>query len=217
MRIVTLSDTHGYHWEIGKYNNPIPDGDVLVHCGDWQSYGKLEELYDFNKWLGTLPHKYKLVIAGNHDKAAWDTYKERTKVRFTNATYLQDEEIVIDGVKFYGFPWTPMFWNWHFMLDRGSEKMIRKCNQIPDHTDVLLSHGPPQGKLDWTERGPEHMGCEDLRNRVLEVQPQLHIFGHNHLPGITQNLHTIFVNTAICNERYEPKNQPQTFEIEKRV
>lgn len=217
MRVVCISDTHGEHWNLGKYGNSIPEGDVLVHTGDFQSYGRLKELVDFNQWLGTLPHKYKIVIAGNHDKAAWDTYKEMTKVRFKNAIYLQDEELVIEGVKFYGSPWTPIFFNWYFMLDRGSEKMRRKWAQIPEDTDILLTHGPPMFKLDWSEFGKEHMGCEDLRNRIEVVKPRYHVFGHNHAQyGGTRNEHTTFINAATCNERYCPVNKPQIFHIKSR-
>jgi hypothetical protein len=27
----------------------------------------LEEIADFNNWLGEQPHRYKIVVAGNHD------------------------------------------------------------------------------------------------------------------------------------------------------
>ena len=62
MKIVCISDTHGLHW-----NLTVPDGDILIHAGDVTRYGTFEDLYDFNKYLGSLPHPYKIVIAGNHD------------------------------------------------------------------------------------------------------------------------------------------------------
>lgn len=214
MRIVALSDTHGLHWDIEKYNK-IPDGDVLVHTGDFQSYGKLEELYDFNKWLGTLPHPCKLVIAGNHDKAAWETYKEQTQIRFTNAIYLQDSGVEIGGVKFWGSPWSPTFFNWYFMLDRGSDKMKRKREEIPEDTDILLTHSPPMYKLDFSTFGNEHAGCEQLRNRVDEIKPRYHIFGHMHAHnGMIRNDYTTFINAAICNDSYKPVNKPIVFDID---
>jgi Phage integrase, N-terminal SAM-like domain len=36
-------------------------------AGDLTAHGTLEELQALNHWLGTLPHRHKLVIAGNHD------------------------------------------------------------------------------------------------------------------------------------------------------
>ena len=62
MRIIMISDTHAQHRRVD-----IPDGDVLVHAGDITRRGGLDDLADFNAWLGTLPHRHKVVIAGNHD------------------------------------------------------------------------------------------------------------------------------------------------------
>ena len=38
IKIVMISDTHGHHRDVN-----IPDGDVLIHGGDWTQHGKLEE------------------------------------------------------------------------------------------------------------------------------------------------------------------------------
>lgn len=213
MRVTTLSDTHGLHWEISKFNK-IPDGDILVHTGDFQSYGRDIELPDFNNWLGTLPHKYKIVIAGNHDKTAYFRTKEETRETFTNAIYLQDEEVVISGIKYYGSPWSPTFFDWYFMLDRGSEKMIRKRKEIPGDTNVLLTHSPPMYKLDFSTYGDVHAGCEDLKNRVDEIKPKYHVFGHMHLHNsILKDRHTTYINAAVCDDTYTPKNKIHSFEI----
>jgi hypothetical protein len=61
-RFVCLSDTHCSHAKL-----EIPDGDVLLHAGDFCTVGTPEELEDFASWLDTLPHLVKIVIAGNHD------------------------------------------------------------------------------------------------------------------------------------------------------
>jgi hypothetical protein len=62
MRIVCLSDTHNRQ---GKF--PVPDGDLLLHAGDFSSMGRSNEVERFDAWLGTLPHRHKVFIAGNHD------------------------------------------------------------------------------------------------------------------------------------------------------
>ena len=46
----------------------IPSGDVLLHCGDLTLRSFKKEYIEFNKWIGSLPHPYKIVIAGNHDR-----------------------------------------------------------------------------------------------------------------------------------------------------
>jgi len=64
LRFVCMSDTHSL---TSHLKNPIPDGDVFVHAGDFTRTGKLSEVKEFNSWLATLPHKHKVVIAGNHE------------------------------------------------------------------------------------------------------------------------------------------------------
>ena len=62
-RIVCISDTHGLHRKVA-----VPGGDLLIHAGDFMRTGtSLEEIADFNGWLGEQPHPHKIVVAGNHD------------------------------------------------------------------------------------------------------------------------------------------------------
>lgn len=68
VRIVCISDTHGMHRRLR-----IPPGDVLVHAGDITMGGEKAVMLDFDKWLGELPHKHKVVICGNHDLCFEDT------------------------------------------------------------------------------------------------------------------------------------------------
>ncbi|CAG0895477.1 unnamed protein product [Darwinula stevensoni] len=64
VRFVCMSDTHNR-----TKNLPfvVPKGDVLIHAGDFTYIGETEEITAFNEWLGELPHKFKVVIAGNHE------------------------------------------------------------------------------------------------------------------------------------------------------
>lgn len=208
MRIVCLSDTHGYHDAV-----TVPEADVLIVAGDFSSYGRLIELHEFNQWLGKQPTKHKIVVAGNHDKNAHQLGKQECKGAFSEAIYLEDEEVVIDGIKFYGSPWTPIFFDWYFMLPRGPE-LRAKWDLIPNDTDVLITHGPPAGKCDWSPYGQERVGCDELRTATERVRPSYHIFGHVHSGyGTAFNEHTVYVNASSCNERYAPVNEPVVLEI----
>lgn len=62
-RIVILSDTHSLHDRLG----PIPEGDILIHAGDFSNVGSLGDCEGFGQFLASLPHPHKVVIAGNHD------------------------------------------------------------------------------------------------------------------------------------------------------
>jgi len=206
MKIVTISDTHGMHRSLN-----MPVGDVLIHAGDFCSRGSLENVSEFNEWLGGLNYKHKIVIAGNHE---WCLEREPKKAEalITNAIYLKDSSVVIDGIKFYGAPWQPYFFNWAFNLQRGAE-LKEKWDLIAGDTDVLITHGPPHGYLDETLEG-EHVGCEELAKAVSHIKPKLHIFGHIHYGyGSVKAGVTTFVNASTCTEGYEPVNEPLVFEL----
>lgn len=64
VRFVCMSDTHSL---TSHLKQPIPDGDVFLHAGDFTRSGAVSEVREFNAWLGKLPHKHKVVIAGNHE------------------------------------------------------------------------------------------------------------------------------------------------------
>lgn len=207
MRIVAISDTHTYHKAV-----TIPDGDVFIHAGDFTSIGRVHEVTAFNTWLGKLPHKYKIVCAGNHD-ALFETQSSLARSLLTNAIYLQDDLVELEGIKFYGSPYTPTFCNWYFMRNRG-EDIKKVWDKIPTNLDVLITHGPPYGIQDWTLQG-KHVGCEELRVAVDRIKPKYHVFGHIHLcHGIYDFSGTTFINASICTESYEPINSPIVFEIE---
>jgi calcineurin-like phosphoesterase family protein len=212
-RIVCISDTHFNHRGLKE----LPDGDVLIHAGDCTGHGTKAQLKEFLIWFDKWPHKHKILIAGNHD---WVFQNEEAfrhgpensaalvRDMAPSVTYLEDSGTVINGLNFWGSPWTPRFLDWAFNADRGSEvdrldslrvlitpmqeiqlvpvNDIRDhWNLIPDNTDVLVTHGPPFGFGDEVEKfhNPEVVekaGDRDLYEAVLRVRPFLHVNGHLH-------------------------------------
>lgn len=205
MNIVAISDTHGMHDRV-----KLPKGDVLIHAGDFCNSGSLADLERFVEWLGKQPFERKLVVAGNHDKILEKQPEYSQLFEKIGADYLFDSAIVIDGIKFYGSPFQPAFCDWAFNLPRGGEELKNVWAKIPDDTDVLITHSPPHGILDRNSIG-EHCGCEHLRDRVWEVKPKYHVFGHLH-ESSGMNYHslegTTFVNICICDGRYNPRHKP---------
>jgi Icc-related predicted phosphoesterase len=210
MRLVCISDTHSLHSRIPE----IPDGDVLIHAGDCLGAGTLDNVRDLNDWLATLPHAHKIVIAGNHDWAFQET-PGFARETLTNAIYLEDSGVEIDGVHFWGSPWTPTFLDWAYMRDRGAP-IRKKWDLIPEGIDVLITHGPPARIGDEVAIGfkNQNVGCADLLQRVQELSPRVHICGHIH-EGYGQYQHgrTLFVNASICTVRYRPTNPPVIVDI----
>ena len=213
MRFVCISDTHNRLNQVH-----LPPGDVLLHAGDLTGRGTLEEVQRTAEDLAKLNYTYKFIIAGNHD-FAFEQNPGRVKEILSHSApdviYLQDESVVINGIKIYGSPWQPWFYDWAFNLKRGLE-IRQKWDLIPNDTDILMTHGPAYGFRDKTLLG-EHAGCEELLKVIRErVQPRYHVFGHIH-EGYGQERdpeHEItYINASICTLRYAPTNLPIIFDF----
>ena len=210
MKICMLSDTHGRHESV-----VVPQCDILVHCGDFSTFGKAADIVNFANWFEQQPG-IKVAVAGNHD---WLFETQPTAAQFIfrsrGIQYLQDQVIDICGAKFYGSPQTPLFMDWAFNVQRGPD--IKKYwDRIPQHTDVLITHGPPHGVLDQSapHLNSEHLGCEELSLAVERVNPRLHVFGHIHGSyGKVDLADTTFVNAALVNEAYAPGRIPWVVDL----
>ncbi|KAG6612782.1 Calcineurin-like phosphoesterase [Phytophthora cinnamomi] len=227
LRVVCISDTHSKHRNLSG----LPDGDVLIHCGDFTQRGTHAELRDFNDWLGTLPHRHKLVIAGNHDVCMdaveydqhWDKafrheeYNDPglSRALLTNCTYLENRSVVIEGVKIYGSPMTPPIPGrpGAFHVARGFADQ-QHWAKVPADVDVLVTHGPPHGILDTTVTGL-HVGSETLlKESMSRIRPSFHLFGHIHEAyGATRVGNTVFVNAATSTLLAKPKHAPVVVDI----
>lgn len=49
------------------HNSISLDGEILIHVGDTTQRGILEELQRAVDWMGSLLHRHKILIAGNHE------------------------------------------------------------------------------------------------------------------------------------------------------
>ncbi len=218
MRVVCLSDTHSLHEAID-----VPEGDLLVHAGDLTGDGSIRHARAFDQWLGRLPHRHKVVIAGNHDWL-FERQPEPARRSITQAVYLQDTALTIEGLKLWGSPWGPRFLNWAFNLSRGPA-LREKWRQIPDDVDVLITHAPPRGirdqpgkllarALSFAAGQQGHVGCEELRVAVERLRPRLHVFGHIHEGyGSETRDGTTFVNGSCCDADYRPQNPPIVLDL----
>jgi Icc-related predicted phosphoesterase len=205
MRIVAISDTHDRHDQI-----QLPEGDILIHGGDLSMRGNLVEVRRFLDWFENQPFTERIFIAGNHDFLFQEDpgiAKALVEEKFCH--YLQDDLVEIHGLKIYGSPWQPWLHNWAFNIKRDTGTLAVKWSKIPDDTDILITHGPPHGILDLTYDTNENVGCEALLERVKEVKPKIHIFGHIHETyGVKEGTYTIFVNASNLNLDYEVVNKP---------
>lgn len=220
-RIIVISDTHGKE---SKLN--IPEGDILIHAGDFTRTGLEDEITQFSNWLGKLPHKHKIVIAGNHEitfdlenekelKESFYGYSHKNQINFKNTKallknciYVEHNLIEVEGLKIFGTPYQPVFYHWAFNREEIDREKLMK--EIPSDIDILITHGPPNGILDYVPRSKTHAGCKFLLKEVNErIKPRLHVFGHIHEAyGWEKNQDTLFLNASNCNLRYEAINKP---------
>jgi len=206
IRIVLLADTHQLHREVD-----IPDGDLLIHSGDFTMFSRsLRSIVDFNEWLGELPHRWKVVVPGNHE-----TFLQTDPLNpslISNATVLVNEGVQIAGLHIWGSPVThgsgPAF------RMAGAEDRRRLYATIPSDTDILITHGPPHGILDRVPGTDIHAGDPVLLEAVTRVQPKLHVFGHLHgAYGTFETGNTLFVNAALLGPDGDIAEKPIALRI----
>ena len=188
MKIVQISDTHNKH----NLLQGLPEGDVIIHCGDFSYYGTEEEVLDFLNWFIELPYRHKIFVTGNHDVCLWDA--DNIEDLPEDVHFLQDRGCTIEGVNFFGIGYN------------------HSVNVIPEGTDVLITHEPPYGIMDVTME--TNWGSAALLKKVMEIKPNLHLFGHAHEGnGIQVSREIKFSNGSVMNDRGDIIYSPAVFEI----
>ncbi|EME50213.1 hypothetical protein DOTSEDRAFT_41347 [Dothistroma septosporum NZE10] len=94
----------------------------------------------------------------------------------------------------YSSPHTPEFCDWGFPYGRDHDRFNSEETKLSDATtltsqavpspsevqiDVMVTHGPPFGRLDKTEDS-FRAGCPHLLRATMRARPLLHCFGHIH-------------------------------------
>ena len=232
MKIIGLSDIHG------DLLTDLPQADVYCICGDIMPLDIQRQYVQsivwltrcFFPWCESLPCDKVFFVAGNHDFLFEHLRMDKTgnhrkahevmNILLQHSgkiTYLENNEKKYRGYKFYGSPWCPDLANWAFYKDR--EELVKEFKKIPTNTDILLTHCPPRiGDYGTVLEGwgfGRNYGCQELADRLQEIHPKLHIFGHVH-----SGLHepqtiddTIFCNVSLKNENYTVAYYPREFEI----
>jgi len=208
-KITFISDTHNQHHKI-----KIPESDILIHAGDATGRGSIQEIVSFLSWLSQQPAKHKIYVAGNHDFLFERDFNlsRALLLEHPSITYLQDSIIEVMGLKIYGSPWTPRFYDWAFNADY--DKLIKVWSIIPENIDILITHGPPFEILDRTDEG-NNVGCKTLFYEIQNrIKPKYHVMGHIHEGyGIKVVEKTTFINASSCDRKYRPVNPPITLDI----
>jgi len=218
MIVTFISDTHNKHNQV---TSSLPGGDLLIHAGDISSMGYKHEIQQFCKWFDSLDnYTVKTFIAGNQD-FGFEKEPEMAKEivgSYKWINYLQDSFLgygvdTENYVKIYGSPWQPEFHNWAFNLPKNGLELEQKWDDIPEDTDILVTHGPAFGYLDTIMGQYDNLGCELLTKRIKTIKPKIHICGHIHSGyGYVFDGDTHFINASVLDERYQYTQKPLTVE-----
>ena len=189
MRLLHISDTHSRHRQLTQ----LPDADLIVHSGDITEHGTEEEVIDFIEWFESLDYQYRIFIAGNHDTCLWQARLEGLS---EGTFYLSDTHIELDGFTFFGLPM--------FVPDIRTGDYDHQIQMIPSNIDVLITHQPPLGILDGKN---DCYGSMELLQRVYEIQPRYHLFGHAHDSRGVQQLDGICFSNEYTVGEVDSTNQ----------
>jgi len=223
MRFCCISDSHNKHKQI-----TIPECDILFHTGDWSFQGNKSETENFAKWLEKQPAKNIVLIPGNHEKVfekcidglgteESPNSKDWIYKHCPRANLLIHESLELNGIKIFGSPWTPYFFNWAWNAGRTITEAAPFIGDlwkdIPNDTQILLTHGPSMGILDTvTDYNTGRMvsaGCSELSKKINDLKDlKMHLFGHLHFEGgrMVEQDGVIYVNSAVVDDRYIPND-----------
>ena len=208
MRIVLIADTHGLHRQLG-----VPGGHMLIHAGDFSFNSMLPSIIsDFNVWLGSLPHRHKVVVPGDHE---FILEEPRNRDAITSAILLVDSGVEVEGIKIWGSPVTPLYGG-AFGKSRPEDRK-KHWAQIPDGLDILITHGPPFAILDHSRSSERREGCPYLLEAVFRAFPRIHVFGHiHHGYGLLRTSDTVFVNASLMGEDGSLSRKPVVIDFQAR-
>lgn len=217
LKIIAISDTH-LQVDLKDLLQDYFDSEaILIHAGDALNSGSLKDWNQFRQDLRDIRMKFRKVIyvPGNHDRSVEAmTGAIREDCQQLSVDLLIDQELIVDGLRFFGSPYTPQFGNWSFMYPRTTNRW----ENLPDDIDVFISHGPPYMILDNIsplEQYPQHVGCWDLANYLKRIKPKVSLHAHIHESfGRTVEHGTHFYNVSICNEMYQPLNPVTVIEYD---
>lgn len=205
-----ISDTHGKHHLL----DPPKGIDMVLHTGDGGTYHNpykcKPDLENCLQWLNNLDAKYKVYVPGNHDTAMEAGLIDPTD--FPDVIIINHRMQQVNGLKIFGSPYTPWFYGWAY---NAREKEIKKrWEDITAGVDIIATHGPAHMILDECPDG-YRAGCPFLRDKVFEIKPLLHQFGHIHLDGGKTEEHEgiKFVNAAVLDESYQIQNNGNIIEL----
>ncbi|KAG0642496.1 Metallo-dependent phosphatase-like protein [Tuber brumale] len=177
--MTNTGDTHGFERTLGWIKEADAELKIVI-AGNHDLSLDTNWYYRYGRYYHTNPEDPSQLFASLPSNIHYLDEESRTFTLSSGATF-----------KVYGSPWTPEFGFWAFNyphdIDRWNPDTTRRRNKtavdrdpIPEDTDILITHGPPQGLHDSVYSGRQNVGCPHLRRAIERIRPRLHVFGHIH-------------------------------------
>ncbi len=231
MRIVALSDQHGFLPDVPPGDLLIVAGDV---CPDWidgelaQDHPDRQKVWfetQARRWLAGTPATHRLLTWGNHDWCGQAFTFDADAPAHARDGALQ---IVVDrrttvpatkppgSIAIWMTPWSNLFMDWAFMKPRAV--LAGMYAAIPAGINILVTHQPPFGYGDThdpTGSGqPEHLGNPDLLAAIDRIKPRLVICGHIHGGhGRFDHHGTAIYNVSVVDDCYQLAHPPTIIDV----
>lgn len=230
-KICAISDIHGDLID-------IPSCDILCISGDIVPLKVQRSIEESSDWLMNIfypkllemPCKHVIMIWGNHDFIGQKFYnfgytgEYQSELLFgknSKVHILLDESIEIEGIKIYGTPWVPELDKWAFY---GASEFLRyKFNNIPEDTNILLTHCPPkfgtQGVVLQKMFGNymKNFGCQELYDVIKSKNfKELYVIsGHIHsgCHDFEEENGIKYINVSLKDENYEITYKPKIIKL----
>jgi len=178
----------------------------LVHAGDMTDHSTVEEFQTVLDWIGSLPHKVKVMVAGNRDgtldryggrfsQAALDVLTSRHVIdkgihyldrEVRTVAYYKDDNGEQQPLKVYGNPVQPEFYGntypftYHPYPHPQATTNWETAPEFLANVQIWVMHSPPRHRLDLTGTPLGLTGCEIEAQKIAGARPQLAVFGHFH-------------------------------------
>lgn len=170
----------------------------------------------FRGWLDDRPADCEIVaIWGNHDWVG----QHAALIPELPWRLLQDSETSVNSIRIFGTPWVPGLPSWAFYAN--DIALEARSELIPEGLDILMSHGPPMGCLDFIPGGTEkqaskygningmHVGDVALKDAIRTKRPLQVICGHIHESRGAEILFNSRVfNVAAVDDFYVMRTHP---------
>ncbi|MBM3192153.1 MAG: hypothetical protein FJZ63_05855 [Chlamydiae bacterium] len=216
--VIATADLHGRLPSIQACDLLLLAGDICPSGSLQQQRGWLDT--SFRKWLEEIPAQEVVTVAGNCDylfEKAPELVPKNLRMH-----YLENTVLPVRGLVLFGCPWQLPF---HGVFNKKEKELEALYAKIPQEVDIVISHGPPFGILDQVkyfseELGEEvllHTGSLALRKRLLQLHPQLMVFGHIHgAQGQVDLEGRLCANVALIDEDGDITQKPQSFYLRAR-